>query len=302
MENRVTGDRDAPRMTAPSRPALRFAPSPNGFLHVGHAYSVLLNERLARQLGGALLLRIEDIDVARCRPEFNAAMLEDLDWLGVRFDGAPLRQSDRFGVYGEYIGRLTDAGLTYRCFCSRSDIAAAARLRGEAGRDPDGALLYPGTCRCRADAPDSAGRPFALRLDMAGALRRAMALTGGAQLAMRALDAGLHAQMIAVDPLAWGDVIVARKETPTSYHVSVTVDDALQGVTHVVRGRDLEAATAIHRVLQTLWGFPAPAYLHHDLIRDATGEKLAKSLGSKPLRQLRAEGVTSLELRASLGF
>ncbi len=116
MENRVTGDRDAPRMTAPSRPALRFAPSPNGFLHVGHAYSVLLNERLARQLDGALLLRIEDIDVARCRPEFNAAMLEDLDWLGVRFDGAPLRQSDRFGVYGEYIGRLTDAGLTYRCF------------------------------------------------------------------------------------------------------------------------------------------------------------------------------------------
>lgn len=302
MENRVTRDRGAPRSTATFRPALRFAPSPNGFLHVGHAYSVLLNERLAHQLGGALLLRIEDIDVARCRPEFNAAMLEDLDWLGVRFDGAPLRQSDRFGIYGEYIGRLTDAGLTYRCFCSRSDIAAAARLMAETRRDPDGAPLYPGTCRCRADPPDSAGRPFALRLDMAGAVRRAMALTGGAQLAMRALDAGLHAQMIAVDPLAWGDVIVARKETPTSYHVSVTVDDALQGVTHVVRGRDLEAATAIHRVLQTLWGFPAPAYLHHDLIRDATGEKLAKSLGSKPLRQLRAEGVTPQALRASLGF
>jgi len=286
------------------RPMLRFAPSPNGFLHVGHAYSVLLNERLARQLGGGLLLRIEDIDVTRCRPEFEDALLDDLAWLGVRFDGVPLRQSERFGVYDAYIGRLTSAGLTYRCFCSRSDIAAATRASGETRRDPDGASLYPGTCRCgeQGPAPDLAGRPFSLRLDMAKAVQQATAITGDAPLTMPSLDAALHAETIAVDPLAWGDVIVARKETPTSYHVSVTVDDALQGVTHVVRGRDLEAATAIHRLLQTLWGFPAPAYLHHDLIRDASGEKLAKSLGSKPLRQLRAEGVTPQELRASLGF
>ena len=283
-------------------PVLRFAPSPNGFLHLGHAYSALLNERLARRLDGALLLRIEDIDVTRCRPEFETAMLEDLHWLGVRFDGAPLRQSERFGIYGAYIGRLTDAGLTYRCFCSRSDIAATAKATGEMRRDPDGALLYPGTCRCRSDAHDPAGRPFAVRLHMAKATRQAAALTGGAPLTMRALDAALHVEMLAVDPLAWGDVVVARKETPTSYHVSVTVDDAQQGVTHVARGRDLEAATAIHRLLQTLWGFPAPAYLHHDLIRDASGEKLAKSLGSKPLRQLRAEGVTPQAVRAALGF
>lgn len=313
------------------RRVLRFAPSPNGYLHTGHAWSALLNARLAREVGGALLLRIEDIDTTRCRPEFETAMLEDLDWLGVQFDGAPLRQSERFDLYSDYIQKLADDGLVYRCFCSRADIVAATKAAGVVERDPDGAPRYPGTCRCRQDVAVSredilpadmlpAGMrpfalPFALRLDMAGAMQRAMALTGGAPLTMQRIEspdmpvrqapapfAGCAGVTAPVDPLAWGDVILARKETPTSYHVSVTVDDALQGVTHVARGRDLEAATAIHRLLQTLWGFPAPVYLHHDLVRDAAGEKLAKSLGSKPLRALRAEGVSASELRRSLGF
>lgn len=296
------------------RPVLRFAPSPNGYLHAGHAFSALLNERLARELGGVLLLRIEDIDVTRCRPEYAAALLEDLDWLGVQFDGAPLRQSERFGLYGAYLQKLADDGLIYRCFCSRADIAAATKAAGIVERDPDGAPRYTGTCRRRpdrapgreeilpTDIPPGLMRPFALRLDMSRAMQRAMALTWGMPLTMRRFAECSGEETAPVDPLAWGDVILARKETPTSYHVSVTVDDALQGVTHVARGRDLEAATAIHRLLQTLWGFAAPAYLHHHLVRDAAGEKLAKSLGSKPLRALRAEGVTAQELRRSLGF
>lgn len=316
-------------------PVLRFAPSPNGYLHAGHAYSALLNERLARQLGGALLLRIENIDVVRCRPDLEAAMLEDLDWLGVQFDGAPRRQSAHLDVYAAYIRRLADAGLTYPCFCSRTDIAAAASAAGETRRVPDGALFYPGNCRCldqgQVRAKMQAGRPFALRLHMARAVQAAgngltmqrfhlAQFTQGREAASlpepqcspktgcshepvsRLNPAGLKYEAALVDPLAWGDAIIARKETPTSYHVSVVVDDALQGVTHVVRGQDLEAATAIHRVLQSLWGLSAPAYLHHDLICDEAGGKLAKSLGSKPLRQLRAEGMSPQILRASLGF
>lgn len=280
---------------------LRFAPSPNGYLHAGHAYSALLNADCARRLNGRLLLRMEDIDITRCRPEYEAAALEDLAWLDVAFEGAVRRQSAHFDVYRSHIARLTADGLTYPCFCSRAQIAAAARLRGDGARDPDGAVLYPGTCRRLQEAEVAArlaaGEAHVLRLDMAAALARI-----GEPLSMRRLSPALTIDTVSVAPAQWGDVVVARKETPTSYHVSVVVDDALQGVTHVVRGRDLEAATAVHRLLQRLWNLPAPAYLHHQLLLDAAGDKLAKSLGSKPLRQWREEGVSAAAMRAMLGF
>ncbi|MFC0282370.1 tRNA glutamyl-Q(34) synthetase GluQRS [Camelimonas abortus] len=301
MQQPANADEAVTGASVQGRPVLRFAPSPNGYLHAGHAYSALVNARLARRLGGRLLLRFEDIDLTRCRPEFEAAALEDLEWLGLRFDGPPRRQSEHFDAYAAHIGRLTAMGLTYPCFCSRRQIAAAAGPDGP--RDPDGAPLYPGLCRHipagEARRRIAAGEPHALRLDMAAALRRALPPGG---LAMRRLTPALVTEPVPVDPAAWGDVVLARKETPTSYHVSVVVDDALQGVTHVVRGQDLEAATAVHRLLQQLWGLPEPVYFHHRLVRDETGGKLAKSLGSKPLRQLRAEGVAAAELRASLGF
>jgi glutamyl-Q tRNA(Asp) synthetase len=270
----------------------RFAPSPTGALHLGHARSALLNARLAAAGGGHFLLRIEDIDGTRLRPAFVDWMLDDLAWLGLQWETPVLRQSERMPVYAAAVERLTRAGLLYPCFASRTEIAAAAvpdRL------DPDGAPLYPGIWRGR-DAADiaaarAAGLPHAMRLDMTRALKVAHEKRGGAPLSYSAfaLD-GTHT-MVPCQPERWGDVVLVRKETPTSYHLSVVVDDAAQAVTHVVRGMDLLAATDLHRLLQVLLDLPQPLYHHHALILDGDGRKLSKSAGAASLRDLRAAGV-----------
>lgn len=290
----------------PARPVLRFAPSPNGRLHLGHALSALTNQALARRFGGKLLLRIEDIDPTRCRPEFEQAIHDDLAWLGIVFDGAARRQSDHLSDYAEALGNLQGRGLVYPCFCSRSEVKrATASRRAEAGGewpvDPDNAALYPGTCR--ALEPDGvarrvvAGAPHVLRLAMDRAIEAV-----GAPAVYVIFDARGATTVVTADPARWGDVVLARKDTPTSYHLSVVVDDALQGVTHVVRGRDLEAATDIHVVLQRLLGLATPLYHFHPLLLDEGGDKLAKSRGSESLADLRAKGVTAGEIRIRLGF
>ena len=285
-----------------SQRVFRFAPSPNGYLHLGHAYSALMNEKLARQAGGKLLLRIEDIDVGRCRPEYEAAIHDDLDWLGLRFDGEPRRQSDHFSDYALAVERLAAKGLVYPCICTRAEIARAATERFEWPRDPDGAPVYPGTCkRLRDDEPAlrerGAGRYAAQRLDMNEALAEA-----GARIGWREYGETGAARDVSGEPNIWGDVVLARKDVPASYHIAVVVDDALQGVTDVVRGTDLLAATSLHRLLQILLGLPAPDYHHHDLVRDGDGAKMSKSALSKPLRSLRAEGATPEDIRRRLGF
>ncbi|MDR6874783.1 glutamyl-Q tRNA(Asp) synthetase [Bosea sp. BE125] len=284
-----------------AEPVFRFAPSPNGRLHLGHALSVLTNERLARELGGRLLLRIEDIDVTRCKPEFEAGIREDLAWLGVCFDGAVRRQSEHFESYAEAVRGLQARGLVYPCFCSRQVIKRAVGLHKAWPVDPDGAPLYPGTCRAcdpaEAATRIAAGEPHMLRL----AMERAVEMIGGAADYVLFDEAG-HERFVAAQPARWGDVVLARKEVPTSYHLSVVLDDALQGVTHVVRGRDLEAATDIHVALQRLLGLPTPRYHFHPLLSDETGQKLAKSRLSQSLADLRARGVTAGEIRAQLGF
>lgn len=286
-----------------TQPVFRFAPSPNGRLHLGHAYSALENARLARALGGRLLLRIEDIDTTRCRPDLEAAMLDDLAWLGAPFEPGPLRQSERFAHYEAAAARLRARGLLYPCVCSRKEIEATVAAReAETGapepgapwpRDPDGATLYPGACRARDPAAIlGQGRPVAWRLDM----DRALADAPGPFAYRRLADDGAL-ETVPADPARWGDVVLVRKETPTSYHLAVVVDDAAQGITHVVRGQDLEAATDLHVLLQRLLGLPTPIYRHHGLIRDAAGEKLSKSLGARPLADLRAAGWTPDEVR-----
>ncbi|MGN6572198.1 MAG: tRNA glutamyl-Q(34) synthetase GluQRS [Pseudolabrys sp.] len=278
-------------------PVFRFAPSPNGFLHLGHALSALLNADMARAGGGRLLLRIEDIDAARCRPEYETAIIEDLRWLGLRWEEPVRRQSEHFVDYRAALAQLEAEGLVYPSFESRAEIAALAT-----GRDPDGAPLYPGTAKTinaaeRAERIAS-GAPYALRLDMAAALARAPHLAWDETGAGPADETG----MIAADPAAWGDVIIARKDTPTSYHLAVVVDDAAQGVTDVVRGRDLFHATGVHRLLQALLGLPAPRYRHHRLLRDAGGRKLSKSTQATGLRELRAQGLTPTDIRRLAGL
>jgi glutamyl-Q tRNA(Asp) synthetase len=276
----------------PARRVFRFAPSPNGFLHLGHALSALLNYDLAKECGGRFLLRIEDIDLSRARPEFEAAIHEDLAWLGLQWERPARRQSEHFADYFRALERLEALELLYPCACARADIARAAPRDGP--RDPDGAPLYRGTCRNKPRPPirevlRTGG--VALRLDMARALTLAPPLT------WREFGLG----DVAARPEQWGDIVLARKDTPTSYHLAVVVDDALQGVTDVVRGKDLFQATSVHRLLQRLLGLSAPDYRHHDLLLDARGEKLSKSRESKTLRQLRAEGVTPREARALAG-
>lgn len=288
------------------KPVFRFAPSPNGRLHLGHALSALSNEALARRFGGRLLLRIEDIDLTRCRPEFVDGMLEDLAWLGIAFEPEIRRQSRHFDDYAQALGKLRARGLVYPCFCSRQEIRAGVAAReAETGepwpRDPDGAPLYPGNCR--ALAPEEAARRMAageahvLRLDMARAIA---AVEAGIGYTVFEPDGSRHE--VVASPAHWGDVVLARKDVPTSYHLSVVVDDALQGVTHVVRGRDLEAATDIHVVLQRLLGLPTPLYHFHRLLLDEDGRKLAKSRQSESLAELRAGGMTAAAVRTQLGF
>jgi len=286
-------------------PVFRVAPSPNGYLHLGHALSALLNADMTRATGGRLLLRIEDIDTARCRPEYETAIYEDLAWLGLAWERPVRRQSGHYDDYRNALGRLETMGLVYPSFESRADIArlvAARETTGPWPRDPDGAPLYPGDAKTMA-APDrkqrvDAGEPYALRLDMPAALSRAGKLTWAET------GAGPNGETGAViaDPAAWGDVILARKETPTSYHLAVVVDDAAQGITDVVRGRDLFHATAVHRLLQTLLGLPQPRYHHHRLVLDADGHKLSKSTQSTGLRELRARGASQAEIRRLTGL
>ena len=284
-------------------PVFRFAPSPNGYLHLGHAFSALLNFDLARQTGGRLLLRIEDIDLTRCRPEFEAAIYEDLSWLGIAWEQPVRRQSEHLADYREALEKLSVQGLVYPSFETRAEIAklvAQCEASGRWPRDPDGAPLYPGNARALPAAERrrriAAGAPYALRLDMAAALARTGALTWSET------GCGGEAATVAATPQAWGDVVLARKDTPTSYHLAVVVDDAGQGVTHVVRGRDLLEATAVHRLLQVLLALPAPCYHHHRLILDADGQKLSKSTRATALRALRAAGASAADIRRMVGL
>lgn len=288
-----------------SPPVFRFAPSPNGYLHLGHALSALLNADMARAAGGRLLLRIEDIDATRCRPEYEAAIYEDLAWLGLEWEEPVRRQSEQLDDYRDALGRLEQMGLAYPSFESRTEIARLVSERERLGawpRDPDGAPLYPGTARGLTPAERAArlasGAPYALRLDMEAALTRAGPLAWAETGAGPAGETGI----VAAAPQAWGDVVLARKETPTSYHLSVVMDDALQGITHVVRGQDLFWATSVHRLLQTLLGLPAPTYHHHRLILDSEGRKLAKSTRATALRELRAQGATPPDIRRMIGL
>ena len=286
-------------------PVFRFAPSPNGLLHLGHAYSALLNFELARASGGRFLLRIEDIDPTRCKPEYETAIYEDLGWLGLAWEVPVRRQSGHLDEYRRALATLSAWGLVYPSFESRAEIGrlvAAREARGAWRRDPDGAPLYPGNAKElsaaeRARLVDS-GAPYALRLDMVAAVARA------GDLCWDELGAGPNGEAgrIAASPQAWGDLVLGRKETPTSYHLSVVVDDAVQGVTEVVRGEDLFHATSVHRLLQHLLGLPEPAYRHHRLVRDEAGHKLSKSTGATGLRQLRSAGVSAAELRRRIGF
>jgi glutamyl-Q tRNA(Asp) synthetase len=290
-----------------TQPVFRFAPSPNGRLHLGHAYSALLNASLARAWSGRFLLRIEDIDITRCRPEWVQGIFDDLAWLGLAWEEPVRRQSEHFRDYRAASASLKERGVLYPCFCTRKDIGeAVARWEAKGGgrswsRDPDGAPLYPGTCRDLAaheiERRIATGEPVAWRLDSAQALAVAPGPHG-----FICFDPSGAERPVTASPSRWGDAVIVRKETPTSYHLSVVVDDALQGVTHVVRGMDLEAATDLHVLLQALLGLPTPRYHHHGLVRDKEGDKLSKSLSSEPLADLRARGITAEEIRSSLGF
>lgn len=280
-----------------SRPVLRFAPSPNGRLHLGHACSALYTWNAAALLGGTTLLRIEDIDAERSKPEFTASIFEDLTWLGLDWPQPVLQQSTRMELYAQAGNRLRDQGLLYPCFCSRSEIAAAATAT-----DPDGAPLYPGTCRHLDPAIQierlERGDLVQFRLDTARAMDRVGMLTFTA-VGPLVTD---RPQVRYARPERWGDVVLQRKGTPTSYHLSVVVDDAAQGITHVTRGRDMEAATDIHALLQMLLALPSPIYNFHRLILDDEGRKLAKSRGSESLADLRAKGWTPGDVRRAVGF
>ena len=284
---------------------LRFAPSPNGYLHLGHAYSALLNYDMARELGGRLLLRIEDIDAARCRPEYEAAIYEDLRWLGIFWAEPVRRQSEHFADYQAAISKLEAERLVYPSFESRSEINALVAERERQGpwpRDPDGVPLYPRRARkmplIERERRRRAGEPFALRLAMDAAVARAGVLTWSETGSGPQGQTGL----VTAAPQRWGDVVLARKELPASYHLAVVVDDALQGVTDVVRGQDLFWSTSIHRLLQALLGLAEPVYHHHRLILDDDGRKLSKATQATSLRQLRAAGATAVDVRRMVGL
>lgn len=259
-----------------SQPVFRFAPSANGLLHVGHAYSALLNARMAEEMGGRLLVRIEDTDQTRCTPEFAERALDDLAWLGLTWEQPVRVQSEHFADYDAMLGRLWAIDAIYPCFCSRKEANAGALPT----LDPDGVAHYGGTCRSlpKAEALDriSAGAIHGWRIGMGRVGTPAAAI--------------------------WGDVVIAKKKVGSCYHIAVVTDDALQGVTHVVRGRDIEPATPIHLLLQELLGLPHPHYHHHKLIHDDEGRKLAKSRGSVSLADLRAAGATPRDIRKRLGF
>ena len=284
-------------------PVFRFAPSPNGELHLGHALSALIGHERARACGGRFLLRIEDIDRGRARPRFVAGIFADLAWLGIAWEEPVVFQSQRLPAYRAAAGRLEQMGLTYPCFATRAEIEAA--VAGGA-RDPDGAPLYPVLYKGR-DANETArrraaGEPYALRIDMGAAIAAAAGKLGGAPLLFTELAEDGTAQTIEARPERWGDAVIVRKDIPTSYHLAVVVDDAWQGVTHVTRGRDLYPATDLHRLLQVLLDLPAPVYHHHRLITDGGGRKLAKSARDTSLRSLRESGHHPADIRRLVGL
>ena len=291
----------APRQS----PVFRFAPSPNGALHLGHALSAFLNDDMARAMNGRLLLRIEDIDRSRCTPELERGVIEDLDWLGIRYETPVRRQSGHFGEYAQALERLKAMGLVYPAFMTRGEVkafvSAAARETGEPwSRDPDGSPLYPPLDRQRSDAGRAAlitsGVKHAWRLDMAKAVEK----TGRPLTWTETGDA--ETGILPANPSIWGDVVLSRSDAPSSYHLSVTLDDAAQGVTHVVRGLDLFHATAVHRLLQTLLGLPEPVYHHHRLIPGPDGRKLSKSFGDTGLAALRQAGASPTDIRRLVGL
>jgi len=273
----------------------RFAPSPTGRLHLGHAHSALLGHRRAREAGGRFLLRIEDIDPTRCREEFVTGIVEDLAWLGLAWDGEIRRQSRHMADYRQALDRLEASGLLYPCFCTRAEIRAEVARSGAAPHGPDG-IHYPGTCRSLSEPERRErivdGRPYALRLDM----RKAVSAAGPLEWHDRLRG------MRRAAPERFGDVVLGRKETPASYHLAVTVDDAIQGVTLVTRGEDLLEATDVHCLLQALLGLPTPDYEHHALIRDSEGRRLAKRDQVPALADMRAAGASPEEVRAWAGF
>ena len=277
----------------------RFAPSPTGLLHLGHAYAALFAERAARAGGGRFLLRIEDIDQARCRADYETAIHADLAWLGLDWEILVLRQSARFAAYAEALERLRAAGLLYPCFCTRKEIQAEITRADQAPHGPEGPL-YPGTCR-RLSAPErkareAEGRPYALRLDV----EKAAAAAGA--LGWHEHGRGLGGAEVKADPGSLGDVVLARKDVPTSYHLAVTLDDAAQAVTLVTRGEDLAPATHMHRLLQALLDLPVPHWHHHGLVADPHGRRLAKRSDSLSIRALREAGRTPGEVRALAGL
>jgi glutamyl-Q tRNA(Asp) synthetase len=271
----------------------RFAPSPTGHLHLGHAFSALFAWRRAREADGRFLLRLEDIDPGRCRPEFAAAILEDLAWLGLDWDGEVRVQSQHLTEYRAVLDDLAARALLYPCFCTRADIQREMERSAAAMHTPDGTALYPGTCRNLSQdertARMGAGERHAFRLDM----RRALACVDEALCFEEEGE-----RIVACRPETFGDVVLARKDAPASYHLCVTNDDAAQGVTLVTRGADLKPATHLHRLLQVLMGWPAPIYSHHRLVTDGLGRRLAKRDRAASLRELRAEGRSPAEVRA----
>ncbi|TPW25946.1 tRNA glutamyl-Q(34) synthetase GluQRS [Pararhizobium mangrovi] len=293
--------------TAGNPPVFRFAPSPNGRLHLGHGLSALLNQRAANASGGRLLLRIEDIDTTRCTPAFEAAIYEDLAWLGLRLEEPVRRQSRHFADYRDALDTLIDAGLAYPSFRTRGEVRREASEAEEDGRpwlrDPDGAPLYPTdereTDTATRQAFIEAGRPHVWRLDMDRALAHA-----GLPLEWEETGAGPDGEtgVVTADPASWGDIVLARRDVPVSYNLAVVLDDALQGVTHVVRGRDLFHATSIHRLLQVLLGLPTPAYHHHRLLLGEDGRKLSKSRGDTALSALREAGTTPADIARMVGL
>ncbi len=284
-----------------SQPVLRFAPSPNGYLHLGHALSALECQRWAKALGGRLLLRIEDIDMSRARPQYLEAILDDLAWLGLTWEEPVLVQSQNLGAYETALKQLYDAGLAYPAPASRTQIARALEgLKAEGidwNSDPDGSPHYPFADRDKAERPDTLPEETPIRLDMAAAL----AALGVSRLPEKRLADPSSAPVTTMtDPTIWGDVLLRGRDRPATYHLAVVVDDAAQGITHVVRGKDLEPATTLHRMLQELLDLHAPAYHHHRLILGEDGRKLSKSEGAKTIRSLRRAGVDHETLVARL--
>jgi glutamyl-Q tRNA(Asp) synthetase len=280
----------------------RFAPSPTGLLHLGHAYAALFAHDMARAAGGRFLLRLENIDRARCRPEFEKAVADDLAWLGLAWEQKVRRQSDHFADYERGLAALDDQGLLYPCFCTRKEIADEIARADHAPQGAEGPI-YPGTCRMLDEPARRAridtGAAFVLRLDIAKALTRITS-----PLTFQELGRGPHGEtgLQSATPARFGDVVLARKDMPASYHLAVVIDDSRQGVTHVTRGADLFAATSLHRLLQTLLDLSEPLYAHHPLILDATGRKFSKRDNAVTLRSLREGGATPHDIRVRLGL